>query len=215
MEKLSRRSDGLFETQSGHFAVRPVSSTGSDGEHKWFDFHATPFSAKQRLRWPIGEVIAVIPQATAMLLLTKGYAKNIVQADADTWNDRIDNQIAADATDPAPTPQDAPETPVAPEGGASTDGAGERASEPQIAPGTPPLTPPADYKEAAEAGDPDPKPDTVTESLVPDEAQNQEEPETNSEQSSDEPEGDAEESSEESGEDKSSGKKGKTAKRSL
>lgn len=205
MEKLSRRSDGIFETQSGLFAIQPKRASGGDGENYFFDFHPRSWDPPVRIRWPAGDPIAVIDQSIALLMLQREYAYNITQSLADIWNARIDQQIAADATDPAQTPADGPASAEAAASGASTESAGEPEGGAAISPNTPPLTPPEVIADAVKTGDPNPEPSTVIESLVPSDAQSSEETEEPAEEAD-------EEIVDENG--KPSGKKGKT-KRSL
>lgn len=217
MEKLSKRSDGIFETQSGSFAIQPRRSSGRDGENQWFDFHPAAWQPAIRVRWPLGEVIAVIPQDTALLMLTRGYARLITAEQADAWNDRVTKQAEADATDPAKAPADAPAAPA----DASPTEAGERSGRAAIDPNSLPLTPQADYDAAASAGTLDTAPEGTVNSLVPDQTQSQEVPEdaekegSSTEETTDEANEDADEESTDNEEaSKASGKKGKT-KRSL
>jgi len=122
MEKLNKRSDGIFETSSGLFAVLPKRSSGTDGEFKWFDFRPTSWGEAIRIRWPTRDTIAVIDQPHAVLMFNLGYGTTIRQEHADEWNERIDFLEAtadAPALDPAgqaqggaasltpPTPEDA------------------------------------------------------------------------------------------------------------
>lgn len=107
MEKLTKRSDGIFETASGLFAVSLKRSSGSDGENNWFDYMPQSWGEPVRIRWPARDEIAVIDHVYATTLFRLRYGTTITQVQADKWNDRIEEIEAlrdAPALDPSAQP---------------------------------------------------------------------------------------------------------------
>lgn len=99
MEKLTRRSDGIYETQSGLFAVLPLRSSGNNEFQSWFDYKAQMWSETIRIRWDTADKIAVIPQKYAISLFNLKYASTITPELADQWNEKVEN-FMADALNP-------------------------------------------------------------------------------------------------------------------
>lgn len=204
MEKLSKRSDGIFETQSGNFAVLPVRTSGRDGETQWFDFKPASWEDTIRIRWPLRDKIAVIDQTYAMLMFNLGYGRTITEELADEWNERIE-EIAADALQPesglAGATLTLAGTTIPAEGAEPEGGAGIGAE-------TPSLTPPEVIAKAAAAATAPHAPETVIEGVKVEENSGDENTETSTSQE------DQSSSDEDSTEvEETSGKK--TKKRSL
>lgn len=89
MEKLSRRSDGAYETPSGLFAVAPRAVSGKKDGITWFEFKASVLSEVTRVEWPSGVPVIVIEQATAISMLRNGYAHGITDDLMDQYNEAV------------------------------------------------------------------------------------------------------------------------------
>lgn len=166
MEKLTKRSDGIFETASGLFAVYLKRSSGSDGENKWFDFKPQTWGDPVRVRWPSRDEIAVIDHVYATTLFRLRYGVSITQAQADAWNARVDEiELLRDAPalDPAAQAQaEAPAAAAALVPATTTDASGGLV----IDPNSLPLEPtPEEIAAAAKEATPNPDPARTQESL--------------------------------------------------
>jgi hypothetical protein len=99
MEKLSRRSDGAYETPSGLFAIAPRAVSGRRDGNAWFEFKATVLSPVTRVEWPERAPVIVIDQATARTMLLNGYAFGITDAQMDDYNAAVDAYNEANPAD--------------------------------------------------------------------------------------------------------------------
>jgi type IV secretory pathway VirB10-like protein len=142
MERLQRRSDDIAETRSGLFAVAFKRHLSETSDLYSFSFHVKPAEPPITIRWRKEDGIAVIDQHVAIILLNRGYARNITDEELLRWNHMID-QLHPDALSPAPVsippaPQPVPE--VAQENAQdATEQAKEavqQAAAPQVASGT-------------------------------------------------------------------------------
>lgn len=91
MEPLQRRSDGIYETPSGLFAVVPLHITGKlagegDQTTSYFRFKPTIFAEAIEIRWLTGEPFVIIEQGAATSMLRNGHATNISGELADRYN---------------------------------------------------------------------------------------------------------------------------------
>lgn len=98
MEKLSRRSDGVYETPTGLLAISPRAVSGTllrNGQSvSWFEFKAGFQSAIQRVEWSTGAPAIAVPADVARILMARNYAANIDDAIMEHWNNFVDQQEA-------------------------------------------------------------------------------------------------------------------------
>lgn len=102
MEKLVKESDGFFRTASAHCAVVPKIASGSFEEQSgqrtnWFEFKASALGQVVRVEWPAGSPLAIFDADTAGVMLRAGYARNITDEIATTYNEAVDQQHEIDA----------------------------------------------------------------------------------------------------------------------
>lgn len=143
MEKLSRRSDGAYETPSGLFAIAPRAVSGRRDGTAWFEFKATPLSEVIRVEWPDKAPVVVLPQETARVMLRNQYAFGITDEQMDQYNAAVDAYNKAhpeQEPEPEKEPEPAP-TPVAPDTGAAPPAPAEAPPAPPPAPTEPPAAP--------------------------------------------------------------------------
>ncbi len=114
MERLQRRSDDIAETRSGLFAVAFKRHLKETSDLYSFSFHVKPAEPAIEIRWRKEDGIAVIDQHVAMILLNRGYARNITDEELLRWNHMVD-QLHPDALSPAPVVIPAAPVPVAAE----------------------------------------------------------------------------------------------------
>lgn len=85
MERLHKRSDGFAETPSGDLAVVMLRhSEGREDGTRALTFHPAVGSPPMRVEWE-GEV-AVFPSDVSGTLVRLGLARNLTQAEVDTYN---------------------------------------------------------------------------------------------------------------------------------
>lgn len=95
MEKLHRRSDGIYETDSGLFGVQPLRGrTYEDGTSN-FKFVGNMAGPTVEVVWT-GE-IAVIESETAMAMVGYGYAQHITDEQMDAWNAEVEKWLEEQA----------------------------------------------------------------------------------------------------------------------
>lgn len=107
MEPLQKRSDGIYETPSGRFAVVPRYSTGRlgrDGETTFFRFKPTVFSDAIEVRWPTSEPFVIIAQEPATAMLRLGHAENITDELAERYALEVEKFAAANKGKEKPSP---------------------------------------------------------------------------------------------------------------
>lgn len=174
-EKITRRSDGAYETPSGLFAVqmRVRSGERKDSGIAWFEFKAGILSPVQRVEWQAAAPFALLPQDTARSLVLLGYANGITDELMDKYNALVDAEGASapvatvatgetitatnglpgwvDTTPPATSPL-APAAPTPPADSASTT------TQQPTPPATDPNAPPPAPDASTGQGDNDPVP---------------------------------------------------------
>jgi hypothetical protein len=107
MEKLQLRSDGIYETASGKFAVKPLRVTGQSSDHKWFQYKSEPFADPTRVVWLVDDELIVIDSDIAAFMVRMRYARNAMEAEAERWNQRVaelEAQNPLDQQEPAQEP---------------------------------------------------------------------------------------------------------------
>lgn len=88
MEKLHRRSDGIYETDSGLFGIQPLRGrTYEDGTSN-FKFVGNMAGPTVEVVWT--GPIAVIESETAMAMVGYGYAQHITDEQMDAWNAEVE-----------------------------------------------------------------------------------------------------------------------------
>lgn len=94
MEKLSRRSDGVYETPTGLLAISPRVVSGTlqrNGQSvSWFEFKSGFQAAVQRVEWPTGAPAIAVAADVARVLMARNYAANIDDAIMENWNNFVD-----------------------------------------------------------------------------------------------------------------------------
>lgn len=119
MEKLQRRSDGVYETPSGLLAISPRVASGkkelADGTMwSWFEFKASHMGEVIRIEWPTGAPVIAIEATAALHMMKNNYAFNIDDVKMQGYNDAVDAYLSAVAAAPA-VPEPTPVAPAAPE----------------------------------------------------------------------------------------------------
>lgn len=98
MEKLSRRSDGVYETPTGQLAIVPRAISGQFERNgqivAWFEFKAGFQSGIQRVEWPVGAPAIAVQADTARTMMANNYAFNIDDAIMDDWNAAVEAVLA-------------------------------------------------------------------------------------------------------------------------
>ena len=76
------------KTASGGIGcVMLVKPNGQDQASQWFEFRSTVFSDVVRYAWDLGTSFAVFPVETANLLIKKGYARLMTEAEVKVHNE--------------------------------------------------------------------------------------------------------------------------------
>lgn len=114
MEKLSRRSDGFFETPSGHFAIQPRAVSGKRDGTSWFEFKASTLGEVIRFEWPTGAPVIAIDQTMARTMIARRYAFNINDQLMADYNAAVDAYLAGVPAAPAAPAVEPPPVPDAP-----------------------------------------------------------------------------------------------------
>jgi hypothetical protein len=77
MPKLSKRSDGAVETESGLFAVVPKYTSGTIGKTSWFAFRTGFYKNPIRVEWETGSALILLPQDIAKAMVRLDYASGV------------------------------------------------------------------------------------------------------------------------------------------
>lgn len=95
MEKLQRRSDGIYETPTGLVAIVPVKRSGVRNGMAWFEFKARMLGAPTRVEWPESAPVIAVDADVARTMMANRYALNINDEQMDDYNAAIDAWLAA------------------------------------------------------------------------------------------------------------------------
>ena len=119
MEPLQKRSDGIFETPSGSFAIIPRYATGKlgrDGEISFFRFKPAVFADAIEVRWPTSDPFVIIEQDTAVAMLQRNYALNLTDELFDRYMMEVEKfEAAQKSAKKDPEPPKTPEPAKAPD----------------------------------------------------------------------------------------------------
>ncbi len=116
MENIQLRSDGIWETSSGFFAIVMMRSSGQDQEMKWFEFVPNvSIDTVIRAEWTkvVPHDIVLVDQVYAGVMIRKGYSRHPSDKEAEAYNDWAAEQVDAPIEPPAEPVSGQPGTGVA------------------------------------------------------------------------------------------------------